>query len=160
MQLNELQDVIPMKRGKRVGRGIGSGKGKTCGVGVKGQKARSGVAIKGFEGGQMPLHIRLPKRGFFNHFRVEYQPVRLDKLLLLVRAGSFAKDAVIDSDLLLAAGLVRSTQKPIKLLGGRAALDEGDVLAIKVVVDAVSASAKTAVEKAGGSVTLTQDQAA
>lgn len=160
MQLNELQDVIPMKRGKRVGRGIGSGKGKTCGSGVKGQKARSGVAIKGFEGGQMPLHIRLPKRGFFNHFRVEYQPVRLDSLFALVRAGSFPKDAVIDAALLREAGLVRSDKQPIKLLGGRAALDKKDVLAVKVVVDAVSASAKAVVENAGGSVTLTQNQAA
>ena len=113
MKLNEISDNPgALKVRKRVGRGIGSGKGKTAGRGVKGQKARTGVAVKGFEGGQMPLHRRVPKRGFHNPFRVEYAVVNLDTLAEVFDAGS-----EVTPELLRERGLVRKSHVPVKVLG-------------------------------------------
>ncbi len=155
MKLNEIRDNPGARREKiRVGRGIGSGKGKTSGKGVKGQKARTGVAIKGFEGGQMPLHRRLPKRGFKNPFRVAYQVVNIGRLQQAIEAKRLDPAATIDAAALVAAGLVRGGA-PIRLLA------KGD-LTTKVAVDvaAASAAAVAAVEKAGGSVTVAAKPAA
>lgn len=129
-------------RRKRVGRGPGSGKGKTCGTGVKGQGTRSGKKIKPwFEGGQMPLYQRVPKKGFKNHFRVENEIVNLGDLLV------FGDHAEIDANALVEKGLIRGTGKPVKVLG------EGEVpKGIKLKVDKVSASARAKIEAAGGSV--------
>src|ERR671916_1630863 len=112
MKLNELSDIPgASKKRKRVGRGIGSGKGKTAGRGVKGQKARTGVAIKGFEGGQMPLHRRLPKRGFTNIFKKDYAVVNLSDL------ERFDNGATVDEAALRSAGLVKGQNDGIKVLG-------------------------------------------
>src|SRR5580658_366407 len=118
MNLNELRDRPGSRlKSKRLGRGIGSGKGKTSGKGVKGQKAREGVAINGFEGGQMPLYRRLPKRGFFNHFRKVYAPVNLDALEAAIAAGKLDPAQPITEETLRAAGLVRGrTVAGVRLL--------------------------------------------
>jgi len=131
------------RSGKRIGRGIGSGYGKTAGKGTKGQKSRSGHKHRAwFEGGQMPLQRRIPKRGFRNIFRIPYQVVNL-KDLMRVKGG------VIDKEALAEAGLIRSAKKPVKLLGG------GEVQKkLKVTVDAITASARRAIEDAGGSCTI------
>ena len=151
MELNALQDILPRKHGKRVGRGIGSGKGKTCGAGVKGQKARSGVGVNGFEGGQMPIHRRLPKRGFHNLGRVEYQAVNLSDLERLIKNGVLTEGAEVTRDVLVKAGVVRRSSKPVKILGK-------DALSCALIlkVDAVSASAKEGIEKVGGKIELLQ----
>ena len=108
MKLNELRDNAGATKNRmRVGRGIGSGKGKTAGRGVKGQKARTGVAIKGFEGGQMPLHRRLPKRGFTNIFAKSYTEVGLDRIQKAIDAGKLDAKAVVDAAALQAAGVIR-----------------------------------------------------
>src|SRR5476651_1929099 len=108
MKLNEISDNPGARKGRmRVGRGISSGKGKTSGKGVKGQKSRTGVAIKGFEGGQMPLHRRLPKRGFKNLFRTEFQVVNIGRLQQAVEAKRLDPAVTIDAAVLVAAGLVR-----------------------------------------------------
>ena len=150
MRLNEIRDNPGARRGKkRLGRGIGSGLGKTSGRGVKGQKARTGVRIKGFEGGQMPLHRRLPKRGFKNLFRTEYQIVNLGRLQAAIDAGRLDAKADVTGSALQAAGLVRRAEAPIRLLG------KGEIkakLAFKVA--GVSKGAREAVEKAGGSIDL------
>src|SRR3954469_7089341 len=113
MKLNEIRDNPGARRGKkRLGRGIGSGLGKTSGRGVKGQKARTGVRIKGFEGGQMPLHRRLPKRGFKNPFRKEYQIVNVGRLQAAIEAGRLDGKATVNAAALVAAGLVRHADKP------------------------------------------------
>jgi large subunit ribosomal protein L15 len=151
MQLNELRDNPGSRlKSKRLGRGIGSGKGKTSGKGVKGQKAREGVAINGFEGGQMPLYRRLPQRGFNNIFRKEYAPVNLSALDAAITAGKLDA-AAITEDSLRAAGLVRGGKiEGVRLLG------MGEITrAITITVSGASASAVAAVEKAGGSVTTT-----
>jgi large subunit ribosomal protein L15 len=133
----------------RVGRGIGSGKGKTGGRGVKGQKARTGVAIKGFEGGQMPLHRRLPKRGFYNPFSVDYNEVNLGRIQQAVDAGKLDAKAPITLDALLAAGVVTKRRDGVKILG------QGELKAkLAFEVSAASKSAVAAVEGAGGSVKL------
>src|SRR5580693_7893611 len=118
MKLNDLRDN-PGARKKpiTVGRGIGSGKGKTCGRGVKGQKARAGVAIKGFEGGQMPLHRRLPKRGFTNVFRKEYNEVNLGRVQQAIDAGKLDPAATIDVETLIKAGVLRRARAGVRLLG-------------------------------------------
>src|ERR1700733_6993554 len=118
MKLNDLRDN-PGARKKRmtVGRGIGSGKGKTSGRGVKGQKARTGVAVKGFEGGQMPLHRRLPKRGFVNIFATHYAEVNLGRVQTAVDAGKLDAQAVVTAEALIAAGVVRRVKDGVKLLG-------------------------------------------
>src|SRR5919107_2419237 len=108
MKLNELKDNAGARKGRmRVGRGIGSGKGKTAGRGQKGQKSRSGVSVKGFEGGQMPLHMRLPKRGFNNLFAKDYVEVNLGAIQKAVDSGRFKAEGTIDQATLQSAGLSR-----------------------------------------------------
>ena len=151
MELNELRDNAGARpKFKRVGRGIGSGKGKTSGKGVKGQKAREGVALNGFEGGQMPIYRRLPKRGFNNIFRKEYAPVNLGVLEAAIVAGRIDAGAPITEATLAAAGLVRGRLDGVRLLGS------GELTrAITITVSGASASARAAVEKAGGTITTT-----
>lgn len=148
MRLNELSDNPgAAKDRKRVGRGIGSGKGKTSGRGVKGQKSRTGVAIKGFEGGQMPLHRRLPKRGFVNIFRKKWNEVSVGRVQTAIDAGKLDTGAPIDVAALVAAGVVRRAKDGVRLLGN------GEITsAVTLVVDGASQTAIQAVEKAGGKV--------
>jgi large subunit ribosomal protein L15 len=150
MKLSEIADNAgSRKKRMRVGRGIGSGKGKTSGRGGKGQTARSGVRIKGFEGGQMPLHRRLPKRGFNNVFRVEYAEVNLDRLQQAIDAKQLDTGAVINAEALVKAGVLR------RALGGVRLLGRGEIKAkVNIEVHGASKSAIAAVEKAGGSVKL------
>ncbi len=152
MKLNELRDNSGSRlKSKRLGRGIGSGKGKTSGKGVKGQKAREGVSLNGFEGGQLPIYRRLPKRGFHNMFRKEYAPVNLGTLEKALESGRLAADSEITEAALEAAGLVR-----LGKLAGVRLLATGEITrAVKVTVSGASAAAVAAVEKAGGSVTMT-----
>src|SRR3979409_26140 len=118
MKLNEIRDNPGSSKSRmRVGRGIGSGKGKKAGRGVKGQKARTGVAIKGFEGGQMPLHRRLPKRGFNNIFAKTYSEVSLGRLQKAIDDGKLDAKATIDVEALKKAGLVRTTRNGVRVLG-------------------------------------------
>lgn len=154
MRLNELRDNPgARKRATRVGRGIGSGKGKTSGRGVKGQKSRSGVAINAFEGGQMPLHMRLPKRGFNNPRRKDFVEVNLDILQQAVDAGQIDAGKPVDAAALTAARVIRRAKDGVRLLG------RGELTAkVDLHVAGATGSAKEAVEKAGGSVTLV-DQA-
>jgi large subunit ribosomal protein L15 len=156
MKLNEIRDNPGARRGKkRLGRGIGSGLGKTSGRGVKGQKARTGVRIKGFEGGQMPLHRRLPKRGFKNLFRKTFQIVNLGRLQAAIDAKRLDAGGTVTGVQLEAAGLVRRADQPIRLLG------KGEITAkLTIDVAAASASAVAAVEKAGGKVVLPPQPAA
>ncbi len=151
MRLNELRDNPGARlKFKRLGRGIGSGKGKTSGKGVKGQKAREGVALNGFEGGQLPIYRRLPKRGFYNHFRKEYAPVNLGLLDAAIAAGKVDGAQPITEAILIAAGLAPDDKDGIRLLG------EGTITrAVTITVSGASATAKAAVEQAGGSVTTT-----
>ena len=116
MKLNTIVDKAAIKKPKRVGRGIGSGKGKTSGAGHKGQKSRSGVAIKGFEGGQMPLHRRLPKRGFKNPFRVEYSIINLGDIDKAVSDKKLDAKKVITNEEFFKAGLIRKKNSLIKIL--------------------------------------------
>jgi large subunit ribosomal protein L15 len=152
MNLNELRDRPGSRlKSKRLGRGIGSGKGKTSGKGVKGQKAREGVALNGFEGGQMPIYRRLPKRGFWNPFRKEYAPVNLGALAKAIEAGKVDASQPITEDTLRAAGLLSGRK-----LAGVRLLASGEIgRAITITVSGASAAAKAAVERAGGSVTTT-----
>jgi large subunit ribosomal protein L15 len=150
MRLNELKDNPGSRKFRvRVGRGIGSGLGKTSGRGGKGQTARSGVRIGGFEGGQMPLHRRLPKRGFNKLNRKDWNEVNIGRLQEAVDAGRLNAKEPVDVAALVAAGLARRPLDGVRLLG------EGELKAsLKLTVDHATASAKAAVEKAGGSVTL------
>ena len=150
MKLSELSDRPgARKTRRRIGRGIGSGKGKTGGRGGKGQTARSGVAIKGFEGGQMPLHRRLPKRGFTNVFRKEYNEVNLGRVQKAIDAGKLDPAAAIDVEALIKAGVLRRARAGVRLLGS------GEIKAkVAFTVAGASKSAVAAVEKAGGSVTV------
>ena len=117
MKLNKIKDNIgSSKSRKRIGRGIGSGTGKTSGKGHKGQKARSGVAIKGFEGGQMPIHRRLPKRGFNNIFRKEYVPINLGIIQKLINEKKISSDKPLDLETLLKVGLLKKKNSIIKIL--------------------------------------------
>lgn len=151
MKLNEIRDNDGARKGRvRVGRGIGSGVGKTSGRGQKGQTSRSGVAINGFEGGQMPLHMRLPKRGFNKPNRVEYSEVNLGALQRAVDAGKLSVGASLDVDALRAAGLVTQPRAGVRLLG-KGAL----TVALNLTVAGVTTSARAAVEAAGGTVTVT-----
>ena len=150
MKLHELRDNPGATTRKfRVGRGPGSGKGKTSGVGIKGQGSRRGVAIKGFEGGQMPLHRRLPKRGFKNIFAKHYAIINIGDLEALVEAGRLDGSAEITHEVLVAAGLVRAAKDGLRVLGG------GE-LNRKLTIRAAgaSASAREAVAKAGGTLHL------
>lgn len=151
MRLNELADKAGSRSPeKRVGRGIGSGTGKTSARGQKGQKSRSGVAIKGFEGGQMPLHRRLPKRGFNNPTRKNYVTVNVGRIQTAIDAGKLDAGATVDGAALVASGVLRRVRDGVRLLG------EGELTAkLEVVVAGASASAVAAVEKAGGSVQQT-----
>ncbi len=149
MKLNEIRDNPGARlKSKRLGRGIGSGKGKTSGKGVKGQKAREGVALNGFEGGQLPIYRRLPKRGFTNINRKEYAPLNLGSLEAALEAGKLAAGATITETVLREAGLVR-----IGKLDGVRLLAKGAITrAVTIEVSGASAAAVAAVEQAGGSV--------
>lgn len=151
MKLNELSDNPGARKArKRVGRGIGSGLGKTSGKGHKGQKARRGVAIKGFEGGQMPIHRRLPKRGFTNIFRRDYVEINLDRLQAAIDAGRLDAGKVIDAEAMREAGLFKKERDGVRLLA------KGELTSkIEVSVAGASKAAIEAVEKAGGKVTVT-----
>lgn len=150
MKLNELRDNPGATKDRiRVGRGIGSGKGKTAGRGVKGQKSRTGVSINGFEGGQMPIYRRLPKRGFTNIFRKDYVPMNLDRIQAAVDAGKIAAGSTVTAEALVAAGLVKTARDGIRLLGN------GEIkVALTFEVAGASKSAIEAVEKVGGKVVL------
>ena len=150
MKLSELRDNSGARKvRRRIGRGIGSGKGKTGGRGVKGQKARSGVAIKGFEGGQMPLHRRLPKRGFNNIFRKRFNEVSLGRVQQAIDAGRLDPAVQVDVETLVKAGVLRRARHGVRLLCG------GELSAKLVfAVAGASRSAIAAVEKAGGSVAV------
>ncbi|MCH7929108.1 MAG: 50S ribosomal protein L15 [Proteobacteria bacterium] len=156
MDLNQLSDRPgARKAGRRVGRGTGSGKGKTCGRGHKGQKSRSGVALQGFEGGQMPLYRRLPKRGFTNIFRTRYEIVNLDRLQSALDAGRLDAAKPVDREALVAAGVVRQSRNGVRLLA------RGELKAkLTIAVDRASKAAVAAVEKAGGEVVLAPAPAA
>jgi len=157
MKLNELRDNPGSRlKSKRLGRGIGSGKGKTSGKGVKGQKAREGVALNGFEGGQLPIYRRLPKRGFKNIFRVEYAPVNLGALSKAIEGGRLDASKPIDEAALREAGLVRGSK-----VAGVRLLASGEISqALTITVSGASAPAIAAVEAAGGKVTTTVAKAA
>jgi large subunit ribosomal protein L15 len=148
MKLNEIADNAGARKARmRIGRGIGSGKGKTGGRGGKGQTARTGVSIKGFEGGQMPLHRRLPKRGFNNIFAKHLNEVNLDRVQAAIDAGKLDAAATVDAAALVKAGVLRRAHDGVRLLG------RGELKArITVEVYGASKSAVAAVEKAGGSV--------
>ncbi|MBI0433102.1 50S ribosomal protein L15 [Roseomonas sp. KE0001] len=152
MKLNELRDNDGARnKFKRVGRGIGSGKGKTSGRGVKGQKARTGVSLNGFEGGQLPIYRRLPKRGFVNPFRKEYAPINIGTIDAAIESGRLPAGQAIDEAALEAAGLVRTGAK----IAGVRLLARGEIKrAVTIAVAGASAAAIAAVEAAGGSVTV------
>ena len=150
MKLNELRDNEGARTNRtRVGRGEGSGKGKTAGRGQKGQKSRSGVALVGFEGGQMPLYRRVPKRGFRNLFRKNYEIVNLDRLQKAIDDKKLDASVVITAETMAAAGLVSNNRDGVRLLG------KGELIS-KVTIEVVGAtkSAVAAVEKVGGAVVL------
>lgn len=151
MKLNEISDKQGATHSrKRLGRGIGSGSGKTGGRGVKGQKARSGVAINGFEGGQMPLYRRLPKRGFKNPFRSDFNAVSLARIQAAIDAKKLDASATVDAASLVKAGVIRRVKDGIRVLGG-----EGEFKArLTLDVAGASKSAIEKIEKAGGSVKL------
>src|SRR6202012_4315790 len=151
-KLNEIRDNEGAHKGRmRIGRGPGSGKGKTAGRGVKGQTSRSGVAIAGFEGGQMPLHMRMPKRGFNNPFAKKLVEVNLWRLTDAIQAGKLDGKKPVDAAALLAAGVIRRERDGVRLLG------EGELKAkLDITVYSASASAKAANEKAGGGLTETR----
>ena len=150
MKLNELKDNKGARQGRvRVGRGIGSGLGKTAGRGQKGAKARSGVSIAGFEGGQMPLHMRLPKRGFNNIFAKDYAEVNVGAIQKMIDAGKLDAKGTVDHEALKGAGLARGGKDGVRLLG------KGELSAkLAFRVAGASKGARDAVEKAGGSIEL------
>jgi large subunit ribosomal protein L15 len=150
MKLNQIKDNIgSTKNRKRIGRGIGSGTGKTSGKGHKGQKARSGVSIKGFEGGQMPIHRRLPKRGFTNINRTNYTELNLGRIQKLIDSNKIDPKKIINYKTLLDLGLVSSNKNRIKILA------KGEIKSkIDIEVSAFSNSAKEIIEKAGGSIMI------
>jgi large subunit ribosomal protein L15 len=151
MKLNEIRDNAGARKNRmRVGRGIGSGKGKTSGRGVKGQTSRTGVAIKGFEGGQMPLHRRLPKRGFTNIFAKDYSVANLGKVQQAIESGKLDASQPITGEILVAAGVAQNSRDGVRLLGKGALTTKASF-----VVAGASASAIAAVEALGGTVTVT-----
>ena len=154
MKLNKIKDNLgSTKSRKRIGRGIGSGTGKTSGKGHKGQKSRSGVSIKGFEGGQMPIHRRLPKRGFTNINRINFTELNLDNIQKLIEGKKIDPKKIINYKILLDLGLVKSKKTKIKLLG------KGEIkVKIDIEVSAFSKSARDSVEKMGGSVIILDDK--
>ena len=153
MKLNDIRDNEGARpKFKRIGRGIGSGKGKTGGRGVKGQKARTGVSLNGFEGGQLPIYRRMPKRGFVNPFRKDYAVLNLGTLDAAIEAGRLPAGQPIDEAALRAAGVVRASAK----LAGVRLLAKGEIKrAVTIAVSGASAAAVAAIEAAGGSVTVT-----
>ncbi|NBN63699.1 50S ribosomal protein L15 [Microvirga tunisiensis] len=155
MNLNDLRDNPGATKNRtRVGRGIGSGKGKTGGRGVKGQKSRSGVAIKGFEGGQMPLHRRLPKRGFTNIFAKDFNIVSLGRVQQAIDEGKLDAKAVVTVEALKAAGVLKRLRDGVRLLA------DGELkAAVSFEIAGASKSAIEAVEKAGGKVVVLGAQA-
>jgi len=155
MKLNELRDNPGARhKSKRVGRGIGSGRGKTAGRGNNGQKSRSGVAIKGFEGGQMPLYRRLPKRGFNNIFAKRFQVVNLGRLQTAIDAGRLDASKPIGTAELIVSGVVRRARDGVRLLG------KGELTTnVDITVAGASVSAVEAVEAAGGKVTVAKEVA-
>ena len=150
MRLNEIKDKVGARKARvRIGRGIGSGVGKTGGRGGKGQTARSGVAIGGFEGGQMPLHRRLPKRGFNKWRRKDYNEVNVGTLQQAIDDKRLDAGKPVDLDALVAAGIVRRQKDGLRLLGS------GEITAkLSLTANHASGTAKTAIEKAGGSIKL------
>ena len=150
MKLNEISDNAGSRKARmRLGRGIGSGKGKTGGRGGKGQTARTGVRIKGFEGGQMPLHRRLPKRGFNNIFRLEFVEINLDRLQQAIDAKQLDPSGTITAETLVKSRVLRRAKDGVRLLG------RGEIKAsINIEVHGASKSAIAAVEKAGGTVKI------
>ncbi len=150
MKLNELRDNAGAHlKSKRLGRGIGSGKGKTSGKGVKGQKAREGVSLNGFEGGQLPIYRRLPKRGFNNIFRKEYAPLNVGTLNAAIETGRIDAGQPITEETLALAGLVRGSK-----VAGVRLLNRGEITrAVTITVSGASATAIAAIEAAGGTVT-------
>ena len=148
MRLNQLSDNPGSRKARmRVGRGIGSGKGKTAGRGGKGQTARTGVAINGFEGGQMPLHMRMPKRGFNNVHRLDFVEVNVGRLQEAIEAGRLSAGDPVDGAALVTAGVIRRERDGVRLLA------KGELKAKLVIkVAGASKAAIAAVEKAGGSV--------
>jgi large subunit ribosomal protein L15 len=157
-KLNEIRDNEGAHRTfKRIGRGIGSGKGKTGGRGVKGQKARTGVRLNGFEGGQLPIYRRMPKRGFVNPFRKDYAVLNLGALDKAIEEGRLAAGAEIDEAALKAAGVVKTSSK----LAGVRLLAKGEIRrAVTISVTGASAAAIAAIEAAGGKVTVAAAPAA
>lgn len=152
MNLNELNDNVgAVKARMRVGRGVGSGKGKTCGRGVKGQKSRRGVSINGFEGGQMPIHMRMPKRGFNKLNAKTFAWINLSDLETAIKAGKLDAKAEINEAVLVSSGVVRRTKDGIRLLA-RGELSQK----VTLVVSGASEAAVKAVEALGGSVTQTK----
>ena len=150
-KLNEIRDNVGAhKKRMRVGRGPGSGKGKTSGRGLKDQKSRSGVALGGFEGGQMPLHMRMPKRGFNNPFAKKLVEVNLWRLAQAIDAGKLDAGKPVDTAALLAAGIIRRERDGVRLLGSGELTTKLDI-----TVYSASASAAKAVEAAGGTLTTT-----
>ena len=150
MKLNEIRDNPGARKARRrVGRGIGSGRGKTSGKGQKGQKSRSGVSLLGFEGGQMPLYRRLPKRGFHNIFRKNYRVLNLGRLQAAIDAGKIDPKEPITEEALVAAGLVKTRRDGIRILA------KGEISAsVSLQVSGASKAAVEAVEKAGGSISV------
>jgi large subunit ribosomal protein L15 len=154
MNLNEISDnKNAIKDRKRIGRGIGSGTGKTSGKGHKGQKARSGVAVKGFEGGQMPIHRRLPKRGFTNINRVTFTELNLNKIEEMILTNKIDPKKTINSEVLLELGIIKKITARVKVLAKGAVKNK-----INIEASAVSSKAKELIEKAGGSVTLIEKE--
>ncbi|MBF0560486.1 MAG: 50S ribosomal protein L15 [Alphaproteobacteria bacterium] len=150
MKLNEIRDNDGAHKGRmRVGRGIGSGKGKTCGRGGKGQTARTGVAINGFEGGQMPIYRRLPKRGFNNIFRREYVVINLDDLQRFVDAGRIDPSAPVTAASLASSGVISHPRDGVRLLANGAL-----TASLTIEVAGASQAAMAAVVKAGGTITV------
>ena len=148
----ELHHLFPMPysnhKSKRVGRGLGSGKGKTSGRGTKGQRARSGVSINGFEGGQTPLYRRLPKRGFTSLNKVEYQLINLYDIEYLIEVGIIKPDTLVNKELLIELGLINNLRQPIKLLA------DGEEVggSLQFNLDAYSAKARECILASGGSI--------
>ncbi|MEO1719111.1 MAG: 50S ribosomal protein L15 [Pseudomonadota bacterium] len=152
MRLNELKDNPgAYKKKVRVGRGLGSGVGKTAGRGVKGQKSRSGVAIGGFEGGQMPLYRRLPKRGFTKWNRKDWNELTMRALNRAIEAGKFDLANEVDLATLVSSGVLRRPKDGVRLVGS-----EDCVKAIKLKLDHATAGAKASIEKAGGSISIVE----
>ena len=152
MKLNQIRENEGATRNsKRVGRGVGSGRGKTSGSGHKGQKARSGVSINGFEGGQMPINRRLPKRGFNNIFRKNYVEVHLGRIQTALDAGKLDKKAAITADALVAAGVIRRERDGVRILAKGTLKDK-----VEIHASGASKAAQEAVAASGGSIVLSQ----